>query len=238
MGPFGTRMDDLVHRASCGSGLERSLTTASGRMPMSSIPVPRRCAVGDRRDLPPWLLHGAGVSDVDVTADNRGIIRVLHSSAEIGQGLYAMLTRVASVTLGIPESQIEVVLTHTPICLLGWHQGSRDTVSMGMAAAGLRGPQAQQLVEVAVKAIGGRPNECQFAAGQLWHGERPYPLGSVISTLAHSPVVRGEYLRSTPHALITSAKASSPLGTQVWARPSGSGPGDRRSDPAAIRHCR
>ncbi len=68
-----------------------------------------------------------------MTADNRGIIRILHSGAEIGQGLYTMLARVASQTLGIPESRIEVTHPHTDLPYSDGVGSSRDTVSMGMA---------------------------------------------------------------------------------------------------------
>jgi CO/xanthine dehydrogenase Mo-binding subunit len=72
---------------------------------------------------------------------------------------------------------------------------------MGMAAQRACADLTQQLVDIAAKAIGGRPEEWQLAAGQLWHhGERPYPIGSVISTLATSMVVRGKGHYSTPRA--------------------------------------
>jgi CO/xanthine dehydrogenase Mo-binding subunit len=69
---------------------------------------------------------------------------------------------------------------------------------MGMATQRACEDLKQQLLEVAAKAIGGRSDEWQLATGKLWHGERPYPIGSVISTLAHSLVVRGKGHYSTP----------------------------------------
>jgi len=64
---------------------------------------------------------------------------------------------------------------------------------MGMATQRACEDLTQQLVDIAAKAIGGRPEEWQLTAGQLWHhSERPYPIGDVISTLATSMVVRGK----------------------------------------------
>ena len=199
VGPFDTDMDDLVHRAITAldwDGRSQRVGPHADSVYTGTTPVRGRGIAATFRHG----YSGTSVSEVEVTADNRGIIRVLHSGAEIGQGLYTMLARVASETLDIPESQIEVTHPHTDLPYSDGIGSSRDTVSMGMATQRACEDLKQQLVEVAVKAIGGTPNEWQFAAGQLWHGERPYPLGSVISTLAHSLVVRGKGHYSTPRA--------------------------------------
>jgi CO/xanthine dehydrogenase Mo-binding subunit len=134
---------------------------------------------------------------VEVTADNRGIIRILHSGAEIGQGLYTMLARVAAETLGVPQSQIEVTHPHTDLPYSDGIGSSRDTVSMGMAAQRACEDLKRQLLEVAAKAVGGTPDEWQYAAGQLWHGERPYPVGRVISACAQPGRQRQRPLQHT-----------------------------------------
>jgi CO/xanthine dehydrogenase Mo-binding subunit len=199
VGPFDTDMDDLVHRAITAlewDGRSQRLGPHADSVYTGTTPVRGRGIAATFRHG----YSGTSVSEVEVTADNRGIIRVLHSGAEIGQGLYTMLARVASETLDIPESQIEVTHPHTDLPYSDGIGSSRDTVSMGMATQRACEDLKQQLLEVAVKAIGGTLTEWQFAAGQLWHGERPHALGSVISTLAHSLVVRGKGHYSTPRA--------------------------------------
>jgi CO/xanthine dehydrogenase Mo-binding subunit len=111
-----------------------------------------------------------------------------------------MLARVASETLGVPESQVEVTHPHTDLPYSDGVGSSRDTVSMGMATQRACEDLKRQLVEVAAKAIGGTPDEWRCAAGQLWRGERPYPIGGVIGTLARSLVIRGTGHYSTPRA--------------------------------------
>jgi aerobic carbon-monoxide dehydrogenase small subunit len=71
---------------------------------------------------------------------------------------------------------------------------------MGMATQRTCEDLKRQLVEVAAKAIGGTPDEWRCAAGQLWRGERPYPIGGVIGTLARSLAIRGKGHYSTPRA--------------------------------------
>jgi CO/xanthine dehydrogenase Mo-binding subunit len=200
VGPFDTDMDDLVWRAMAALNWDgRSQRLGPHAEAVYTGPTPVR-----GRGLAATFRHGysgTSVSDVEVTADNRGIIRILHTGAEIGQGLYTMLARVASATLGVPESQIEVTHPNTDLPYSDGVGSSRDTVSMGMAIQQACEDLKQQLAEVAAKAIGGRPEEWQLAAGQLWHhGEQPYPIGSVISTLASSMVVRGKGHYSTPRA--------------------------------------
>jgi CO/xanthine dehydrogenase Mo-binding subunit len=199
VGPFDTDMDDLVRRALAAlnwNGRSQRVGPTADIVYAGTTPV-------RGRGIAATLRHGysgASVSDVEVTADNRGIIRILHSGAEIGQGLYTMLARVAAETLGVSESQIEVTHPHTDLPYSDGIGSSRDTVSMGMAAQRACEDLKRQLLEVAVKAVGGTPDEWQYAAGQLWHGERPYPVGRVISALAHSLVVRGKGHYSTPRA--------------------------------------
>jgi CO/xanthine dehydrogenase Mo-binding subunit len=200
VGPFDTDMDDLVRHAMAAlewNGRSQRVGPQADAVYTGTTPVRGRGIAATFRHG----YSGTSVSDVEVTADNRGIVRILHAGAEIGQGLYTMLARVASETLGIPESQIEVTHPNTDLPYSDGIGSSRDTVSMGMATQRACEDLKQQLVEVAAKAIGGRPEEWQLAGGQLWHhGERPYPIGSIISTLAHSFVVKGKGHYSTPRA--------------------------------------
>src|SRR5262245_53558592 len=197
--PFDADMDDLVRRALAAldwDGRSQHLGPPTDVVYRGTTPVRGRGIAATFRHG----YSGTSVSDVEVTADNRGIIRILHTGAEIGQGLYTMLARVASETLGVPERQIEVSHPHTDLPYSDGIGSSRDTVSMGMATQRACEDLKRQLVEVAVKAMGGTPQAWGFTAGQLWYGERAYPLGEVISTLAHSLVFRGKGHYSTPRA--------------------------------------
>jgi CO/xanthine dehydrogenase Mo-binding subunit len=158
VGPFDTDMDDLVHRAIAAldwDGRSERVGPHADSVYTGTTPVRGRGIAATFRHG----YSGTSVSEVEVTADNRGIIRVLHSGAEIGQGLYTMLARVASKTLDITESQIEVTHPNTDLPYSDGIGSSRDTVSMGMATQRACEDLKQQLVEVAVKAIGGTPNE-------------------------------------------------------------------------------
>jgi CO/xanthine dehydrogenase Mo-binding subunit len=197
--PFDSDMDDLVRRAVAAvdwDGRSQRVGPQADAVYTGTTPVRGRAIATTFRHG----YSGSSAAEVEVTADNRGVVRILHSCAELGQGLYTMLTRVASVTLGIPENQIEVTHPNTDLPYSDGVGSSRNTVALGMAAQSACEDLKRQLVEVAAKAVGGTPAEWRFAAGQLWHGERPYSIGSVISALSHGLVVRGKGHHSTPRA--------------------------------------
>ena len=98
VGPLDADMDDLVHRAITAldwDGRSQRVGPHAGAVYIGTTPVRGRGIAATFRHG----YSGTSVSDVEVTADNRGIIRILHSGAEIGQGLYTMLARVASEAL-------------------------------------------------------------------------------------------------------------------------------------------
>ena len=199
VGPFDSDMDDLVRRATAAvawNGRSQRIGTQVDGVYAGSTPARGRGIAATFRHG----YSGSSVAEAEATADNRGVIRILHTCAELGQGLYTMLARVASVTLGIPESRIEVTHPNTDLPYSDGVGSSRDTVALGMAAQRACEDLQRQLVEVAAKALGGVPAEWRFAAGQLWHGERPYSIGSVVSKLAHGLIVRGKGHYSTPRA--------------------------------------
>ena len=146
---------------------------------------------------------GTSVSYIEVTVDTRGIFRILHTGMELGMGVYSMMKRVASETLGVPESQIEVAHPDTTLPYSSGIGGSRDTVSMGMATQRASEDLKGQIFEEAAKAMGdkgGKPEEWRLAEGRLWHGEQDYPLGEVLNTLQVNMVLIGKGHYSTPHA--------------------------------------
>ena len=198
-GPFDSDMDDLLERTVKAIGWDGR---ASRIGPESDTPY-----IGTKpvrgKGLSTTFRHGysgTSVSNIEVTCDDRGVIRVLQTGAEIGQGIYAMLSRVVSATLGVPESKIEITHPTTDGPFSAGIGSGRDTVSMGMAAQRACEDMKKEIINIASKGLGGEPEEWRVAEGRLWHGEKDYSMGDVVASLGQGLIVAGKGHYSTPRA--------------------------------------
>ena len=135
---------------------------------------------------------GTSTSLAEAQVDGTGRVKVLHTAAEIGMGVYNVMARVAAQTLGVPESQVQVSHPDTNYPYSGGIGSSRDTVSMGMAVQRACESLGRELLNVAALAKGGEPEEWRLAEGRLWHGEQDYSFGEVVRTLGGAVVVSGQ----------------------------------------------
>ena len=149
------------------------------------------------RGLATTFRHGyVGASNTYATAtlNRTGIVKILHTCTEIGQGIYTIIAHVASTTLGIPESQIEVSHPDTIHPFSDGVASSRDTVCMGLAVQYACEDLKRELIDVAAKSKGGEPEEWRLEGGRLWHGEKDYSFSDILTgfSLSRSSTIYGK----------------------------------------------
>ncbi len=129
-----------------------------------------------------------------VTMDKHGKVKIWHSGAETGGGVYTVMALVAAQTLGLPATQIEVSHPDTQHPYSEGIGSSRDTVCMGMAVQNACEDLKQELCRTATLSKGGTSEEWRLAEGELWRGEEHYSIDEIISNVALSPgaVVMGK----------------------------------------------
>lgn len=202
LGPIDSDMDDLQAKAIEAIGWDGRSSRVKpdlGEPYLSGPPVRGRA-------ISATIRHGhsgTNVSNVEVKVDRRGVVRVLHSGAELGMGIYNMMHRVVLETLGLPADKVEISHPSTAHPYSDGIGSSKNTVSMGNATQRACEDLREQILEMAPKAMGdsgGTSQEWRLAEGRLWHGERDYPLGEVISTLATNMELVGRGHYSQPRA--------------------------------------
>jgi CO/xanthine dehydrogenase Mo-binding subunit len=156
---------------------------------------------------------GSGRSYAIATIDRRGTVTIRQNATEIGEGIYSIVSRVASETLGIPQEYIRV--THPDTFQNPYYDGvssQRSTVCMGNAVQEACEDLKRELIEVASKSKGGSPEEWRVAEGRLWRGEEDFSFGEIASSLGGAVTVMGSGAYST-------ARAENPFGGIVphWA---------------------
>lgn len=153
---------------------------------------------------------GASNTHATATLDRTGVVKILQTCTEIGQGIYTVCARVASETLGIPESQVEVSHPDTIHPYSDGAASSRDTVCMGLAVKYACEDLGKQLIDVAVNAKGGQPDEWRLEGGRLWRGEDDYTFADVLTgfSLSRSSTIYG-------HGIHRSARLDNPFMGEV-----------------------
>jgi CO/xanthine dehydrogenase Mo-binding subunit len=195
--PFDSDMDDLLKRAVEAIGWDGK-SDRVGDNPEKQVNSKRVRG----RGIATGFRHGySGTSDtwVTVTANSKGTIKVLHTGIEIGQGLYTVLTRVAAETLGIPENQVQINHPDTTLPFFPGVGSSRCTVSLGNATKHACDDLQRELLEVAARVRGGRPEDWRYEAGQLRYGERSFSIGDIVAALGSAVLVMGKGSHGTPY---------------------------------------
>jgi CO/xanthine dehydrogenase Mo-binding subunit len=194
---FDSDMDDLLHRAVEAIGWDGKSYRVDG------APEQRAHAKRVRgRGIATGFRHGySGTSDtwVTVTANSQGIVKVLHSGIEIGQGLYTVLTRIVAQNLDIPESQIQISHPDTTLPFFHGVGSSRCTVSLGNATKGACDDLKRELMEVAARVKGGHPGDWRFEAGQLRYAERSFSIADIVAAAGAAVLVMGKGSYGTPY---------------------------------------
>ncbi|MBI2987979.1 MAG: xanthine dehydrogenase family protein molybdopterin-binding subunit [Deltaproteobacteria bacterium] len=205
--PLDTDYADLLRRATSLIGWDgRSQPKKAGASNGGTFSQP-----GQGRGLAVTLRHGGTNSNAAyaiATMDRHGQVRILHNASEIGQGTYTVISRVAARILGVEEDKISV--GHPDTTIAPYYYGtssSRNTVAMGMAVQRAMEDLKRELLDLAAKVRGGRPEEWRLAEGRLWHGSESCSIAEMLSSAGGilNVIGKGSYstsLSDTPWACV------------------------------------
>ncbi|MCL0044303.1 molybdopterin-dependent oxidoreductase, partial [Dehalococcoidia bacterium] len=129
------------------------------------------------------------------------IVKIHHNAPEIGGGIYTVMARVASATLGLPESRIQI--SDPDSSLNPYFVGvssQRTTVCMGMATQSACEDLTRELIEIAARSKGGLPDDWRMAEGRLWHGEEDFSFGDVVNAMSSVATIMGKGAYTTGRA--------------------------------------
>ncbi len=130
---------------------------------------------------------GGGADDkagAEVELDSNGCVEVRSASAEIGQGLVTVLQMIAAEEIGLPASDVRVLLSDTDLTPDGGPTtASRQTFVAGnavlYAARALRGAASTTLAE----RYDCPPDSIRFAEGAAWIGRQRIPMAEVAALM-------------------------------------------------------
>lgn len=125
------------------------------------------------------------------TVDGRGIVKIQHNAPDLGQGVHNLISVIASRSLGISQSHIEVGQPDTAVDLpfVGVHS-QRTTMQMGHAVLNACENLKRELISAASRTKGGNPEEWRMAGGRLCRMENSFSFGDIVSSLGTSSVIQ------------------------------------------------
>lgn len=125
--------------------------------------------------------HVGGRAYAMATVDINGVVKITHNAPDLGQGVNTVMNLIASKTLGIPQSQVQVGTPDTVNDLrFDGTSSMRATVQMGNAVQATCESLKQELKAAAAQAKGGTPEEWQVADGRLRRGEWSFSFGDIV----------------------------------------------------------
>ncbi len=153
---------------------------------------------------------GGGAPDravAEVEVFENSIAEVRTSSADMGQGLSAVLAQVTAEELGLPVGQVHVLLSDTDLTPDGGPTtASRQTYVSGNAARHAAVVMREALASVAAEHMSVPPDEIRFEGGKLRYNGSSIEIGEVVGWMrAQGLEARSRYTYDAP--------ATQPLGT-------------------------
>jgi CO/xanthine dehydrogenase Mo-binding subunit len=131
--------------------------------------------------------RGGGRTYAMATVDGRGRVRLQHNAPDPGQGTHNLFSIIASRTLGIPQSEIEVSDADTAVNLpFSGVTAQRTTVQMGSAVQNACDNLKRELLAAACAKKGGKPEEWQMVQGRLVWGETSFSFGDIVRSLGEN----------------------------------------------------
>lgn len=110
-----------------------------------------------------------------------GTVTIAHNAADLGQGVFTMISLVASRTLGLLQSHIRVEKPDTGNLLpFPGVTAQRTTVQMGNAVQAACEHLKQQVIDLAGEVVGGSPASWRLAEGRLWREGVSYALPEIL----------------------------------------------------------
>jgi xanthine dehydrogenase molybdenum-binding subunit len=125
-------------------------------------------------------------SDAEVEAFEDGTVEVRTSSADMGQGLLAVLAQTAAEELGVPYGNVRVLLSDTDKTPNGGPTtASRQTYMTGNAVRHAASHLRQALQQVAAEELDCPPDRLRFEEGLVRYNGSSVPFAKVVGA-AHS----------------------------------------------------
>lgn len=125
--------------------------------------------------------HVGGRAYAMATVNRDGIVKITHNAPDLGQGVNTVMNLIASKTLGIPQSQVQVGTPDTINDLrFDGTNSMRVTVQMGNAVLATCENLKQELKAAAVQVRGGNPGDWQVVEGNLCLGEWSFSFGDIV----------------------------------------------------------
>ncbi len=125
------------------------------------------------------------------TLERDGGIRVAHNAADMGQGVYTMISAVTERAMGVSRGQVRVEKPDTTNQLsFGGTNAQRTTVQMGNAVVDACGELKRAMVELAARMKGGRTEDWSINDGAVLQGDQRLSFAEVAE-LADAVPLRG-----------------------------------------------
>jgi CO/xanthine dehydrogenase Mo-binding subunit len=126
--------------------------------------------------------QGGTKTSAMATVDGRGVVKIQHNAPDLGQGVHNLLSVIASRTLGISQSRIEVGQPDTAVDLpfVGVHS-QRTTMQMGQAVMSACENLKRELISIASRAKGGNPEEWRIVDGRVCRMEHSFSFGEIVA---------------------------------------------------------
>ncbi len=120
-------------------------------------------------------------SDAEVEAYEDSTVEVRTSSADMGQGLLAVLAQTAAEEIGVPYENVRVLLSDTDRTPNGGPTtASRQTYMSGNAVRHASSGLRQMLSKVAAEELDAPPERLTFEEGLVRYNNEMLPLGEVV----------------------------------------------------------
>ena len=152
------------------------------------------------------------------TVDSRGVVKIQHNAPDLGQGVHNLMSVIASKSLGLPQSHIEVAQPDTAIDLpfVGVHS-QRTTMQMGNAVKNTCENLKREFIIAACRAKGGNPEEWRVIEGRLCRGEDSFSFSDIVRSLGNEATIQS----IGHHSPAATQKDSAFSGMDHWAPSAG-----------------
>ncbi len=208
---------ELMHRAVSAIGWD-------GRSSQSwilAVDPDRFPKVARGRGMALSLRHGSQGgkrTSAMATVDSRGVVKIQHNAPDLGQGVHNLISVIASKSLGLPQTQIEVAQPDTAIDLpfVGVHS-QRTTMQMGNAVKNTCENLKRELIIAACRTKGGNPEEWRVIGGRLCRGDASFSFGDIVRCLGDESTIQS----IGHHSPAATQKGSAFSGMDHWAPSAG-----------------
>jgi CO/xanthine dehydrogenase Mo-binding subunit len=129
-----------------------------------------------------------------IKVDDFGMVNVITGATDMGQGVDTVIAQIVAEELGVRTEDVSVIHTDTDVC--PWDVGahaSRTTFVAGNSARGAARKVKEQILEVAARSMGERPEDLDIRDRTVFcrnDPEKKSPLGKVLRSAHYTTAGR------------------------------------------------